>query len=79
MRPVTFVLDTSVLIAMERLCFEPETLGAKAEDVRHLVVNLHGRDVLPGPAVSQLFQPTRTSTQPHGAPGFTSIRVYADV
>jgi len=67
MRPVTFVLDTSVLIAMQRFCFAPERLGTKAEDMRHVVMNLLGRDVLPGPALSQLLQPTRTSTQTRAA------------
>ncbi len=67
MRPVTFLLDTSVLIAMQRLCFAPERLGAQAQDVRHLVFNLLGRDVLPGPALSQLLQPTRATTEPCAA------------
>jgi hypothetical protein len=67
MRPVTFVLDTDVLIAMQRLCFAPGRLGGKAEAVRHLVINLLGRDVLPGPALAQLHQPTRTEIEPRAA------------
>jgi hypothetical protein len=62
MRPTTFVLDTDVLIAMERFCFEPKGPADKREAIRHLLVNLSGRDVLPGPAVSQLYQPRRTTT-----------------
>jgi hypothetical protein len=67
MRPATFVLDADVLIAMQRLCFAPERLGEKAEAVRHLAANLLGRDVLPGPALGQLHQPTRATLQPRSA------------
>jgi hypothetical protein len=67
MRPVTFVPDADVLIAMQRFCFAPERLGEKAEAVRHLTANLLGRDVLPGPALGQLHQPTRATLQPRAA------------
>jgi hypothetical protein len=67
MRPLTFVLDADVLISMQRLCFAPDRLGENAEAVRHLVINLLGRDVLPGPALSQLRQPTRTKREPRAA------------
>lgn len=67
MRPVTFVLDADVVIAMQWLCFEPERLGDRAEAVRHLTANLLGRDLLPGPALGQLHQPTRTTLQPVAA------------
>jgi len=67
MRPVTFVLDTDVLIAIEHFCFKPTRLGARAEAIRHLLANLSGRDVLPGPALAQLHQPTRTTTNRHAA------------
>ncbi len=67
MRPATFVLDADVLIAMQRLCFAPERLGEKAQPVRHLTANLLGRDVLPGPALGQLLQPTRATLQPRAA------------
>lgn len=67
MRPVTFVLDADVVIAMQRLCFEPERLGKKAEAVRHIAANLLGRDLLPGPALGQLHQPTRTTLRPRAA------------
>lgn len=67
MRPVTFVLDADVLIAMQRFCFAPERLGEKEQAVRHLIANLLGRDVLPGPALGQLHQPTRATLQPRAA------------
>jgi len=67
LRPVTFVLDADVLIEMQRLCFAPERLGPKAQAVRHLTANLLGRDVLPGPALGQLYQPTRTKIEPRAA------------
>jgi hypothetical protein len=67
MRPVTFLLDADVLIAMQRLCFAPERLGKQAKAIRHLVINLLGRDVLPGPALSQLRQPTRMKSEPRAA------------
>jgi hypothetical protein len=67
LRPLTFVLDTNVLIAMERFCFKPTSLGARAEAIRHLLVNLVGRDVLPGPALGQIYQPSRTTTNRRSA------------
>ena len=67
MRPLTFVLDTNVLIAMERFCFKPASLGDRAESIRHLLVNIAGRDVLPGPALGQLYQPGRTTTNRRSA------------
>jgi hypothetical protein len=67
MRPATYVLDTDVLIAMQRFCFTPARLGVRAADVRHLIANLLGRDVLPGPALAQLYQPTRTKIDPRAA------------
>jgi hypothetical protein len=67
MRPVTYVLDADVLIALERFCFKPHGLGVREEAIRHLLVNLSGRDVLPGPALAQLNQPTRTTTNRRAA------------
>ncbi len=67
MRPTTYVLDADVLIAIERFCFSPHKLGASRDAVRHLMVNLVGRDVLPGPALAQLHQPSRTTTNPRAA------------
>jgi hypothetical protein len=67
MRPVTFVLDADVVIAMQRLCFAPERLGERADAVRHLTANLLGRDLLPGPALGQLHQPTRATLRPLAA------------
>jgi hypothetical protein len=66
-RPVTFILDTDVLIDMERFCFEPAKLGDRAERIRYVLVNLAGRDVLPGPALAQLLHPTRTTTNRRAA------------
>jgi hypothetical protein len=67
MRPVTFVLDADVLIAMQRFCFTPARLGARAEVIRDLLVNISGRDVLPGPALAQLYQPSRAETDTRAA------------
>jgi hypothetical protein len=67
MTPVTFVLDADVLIALQRYCFAPERLGERVEAIRHLAANLLGRDVLPGPALGQLHQPTRATEQPRSA------------
>src|ERR1035441_494497 len=52
LQPVTFVLDTDVLIEMQQFCFEPSRLRSeeRVEAIRHLIINLSGRDVLPGPA-----------------------------
>jgi hypothetical protein len=61
MRPATFILDTNVLIAMQRFCFAPARLGTELETIRHLLVNLAGRDVLPGLALAQLYQPSRST------------------
>jgi hypothetical protein len=67
MRPVTFVLDADVLIAMQRFCFAPARLGDKVEAIRQLLINLSGRDVLPGPALAQLYQPSRTKIDARAA------------
>ncbi len=67
MRPVTFVLDADVLIAMQRFCFAPARLGDKVEAIRQLLINLSGRDVLPGPALAQLSQPSRTKIDARAA------------
>jgi hypothetical protein len=61
MRAHAFVLDTDVLIEIRRVCLEPSRRDARANATRSLLVNLLGRDVLPGPALSQLAQPRRTS------------------
>lgn len=59
--PVTFLLDTDVLIDMQKFCFEPSRLRPeRAEAIRDILVNLAGREVLPGPALAQLYQPSRT-------------------
>jgi hypothetical protein len=63
LRPVTFLLDTDVLIDIQHFCFEPARLGAKVKAVRHMLTNLTGRDVLPGPALAQLYQPSRSTTR----------------
>jgi len=67
MRPVTYLLDADVLIAIERFCFKHDRRGDRGEAIRHLMVNLSGRDVLPGPALAQLQQPTRTTTNRRAA------------
>ncbi len=67
MRPMAFVLDTDVLITIERFCFDPTKLGARSEAIRHLLVNISGQEVLPGPALAQLYQPSRTTTNRRSA------------
>lgn len=62
MRAHAFVLDTDVLIEIRRFCFDPSRGGERADATRNLLVNLLGRDVFPGPALSQLAQPRRTSS-----------------
>ncbi|HEX3434901.1 MAG TPA: hypothetical protein VHT25_12670 [Solirubrobacteraceae bacterium] len=62
-RATTFVLDTDVLIEIERFSFEPSRLGKRAEAIRSLLVNVIDRDVLPGLALSQLVQPSRTASE----------------
>lgn len=67
MRPTTFVLDTDVLIEIERFSFEPSRLGKRAGVIRSLLVNVVDRDVLPRPALSQLAQPSRTASKKRAA------------
>jgi hypothetical protein len=67
MRPTTFVLDTDVMIEIERFSFEPSRLGKRAEAIRSLLVNVIDRDVLPGPALAQLAQPSRTASNTRAA------------
>jgi hypothetical protein len=43
MRPTTFVLDTDVLIEIERFSFEPSRLGKRARMIRSLLVNVVDR------------------------------------
>jgi hypothetical protein len=67
--PVTFVLDADVLIEMQHYCFSPARLRSeeRVEAIRDLLINISGRDVLPGPALSQLSQPSRTTTDARAA------------
>jgi hypothetical protein len=62
MRAQSFVLDTDVLIEIERFCVEPSRRGARSQAIRQVLVNLADRDVLPGAALSQLAQPSRSSS-----------------
>jgi hypothetical protein len=67
MRPTTFVLDTDVLIEIQHFSFEPSKLGKRADAIRSLLVNVIDRDVLPGPALSQMAQPSRTASNTRSA------------
>jgi hypothetical protein len=67
LRARSFVLDTDVLIEIERFCIEPSRRGARHEAIRNVLVNLAGQDVLPGPALAQLVQPSRTRWEPESA------------
>lgn len=68
LEPVTFVLDTDVLIDMQHFCFEPSRLRPeRAEAIRDILVNLFGREALPGPALAQLSQPSRTRADARAA------------
>jgi hypothetical protein len=74
LRPVTFILDTDVLISIQRFCFESARLGERVTAIRHLLVNLSDRDVLPGPALAQLYQPTRSTFQ--AAPALQALAAF---
>jgi hypothetical protein len=67
LRACSFVLDTDVLIEIQRFCAEPSRTGPRNEAIRFVLVNLAGRDVLPGAAVAQLAQPARTRWEPESA------------
>jgi hypothetical protein len=67
LRARSFVLDTDVLIEIERFCAEPARTGARNEAIRNMLVNLAGQDVLPGAALAQLVQPSRTRWEPESA------------
>jgi hypothetical protein len=60
MRVQSYVLDTDVLIEIEHFCLDPLRQGKRAHAIRELLVNLAGRDVLPGAALAQLAEPART-------------------
>lgn len=64
-RPYSFILDTDVVIGIERFLLNPRPDRETAR-IRQLLVNLAYRDVLPGPALSQLYQ--------HGRTGFNTAR-----
>jgi hypothetical protein len=58
----SFVLDTDVLIEIERFCLAPNRPRQRTELVRHLLMNLAYRDLLPGIALAQVFQRGRRSS-----------------
>lgn len=64
-RPYSFILDTDVLIGIEHFVLDPRS-SPESQRIRQLLVNLAYRDVLPGPALSQLYQ--------HGRAGFNTAR-----
>lgn len=57
----TFILDTDVVIDIERGYFSPTRLGGSADELRQLLLNLAYHDVLPGMALQQLTRPGRRS------------------
>lgn len=65
--PATYLLDTDVLIDIERFCYSPASLGHRLEPVRQLLINVVDRDVLPGLALSQLHQPSRRRSDARAA------------
>lgn len=64
-RPYSFILDTDVLIGIERFFLAPQPTKER-ERIRQLLVNLAYRDIVPGPALSQVYQ--------HGRAGFDVTR-----
>jgi hypothetical protein len=67
LRACSFVLDTDVLIEMQRFCADPSRAGPRNKAIRSVLVNLVGQDVLPGQALAQLAQPARTRWKPEAA------------
>jgi hypothetical protein len=78
--PCTFLLDTDVLIAIERFCCSPHRLGAKLASIRDLMLNLACRDALPGLALAQMYQCGRTVTNvvqaEHAAMAFHEVMAW---
>ena len=64
-QPNSFILDTDVLIAIERFCRAPKPTD-EHERTRQLLLNLAYRDVLPGAALSQLYQRGRKRVDEKG-------------
>lgn len=61
--PSSFVIDSDVLIEIERFCVTPSCEGDRVERIRHLLLlNIAYRDLLPGLALAQVHQPGRRST-----------------
>ena len=79
--PCTFLLDTDVLIAIERFCCSPHRLGARLASIRDLALNLAYRDVLPGLALAQMYECGRTATNvvgaEHAAMAFHEVRAWS--
>jgi hypothetical protein len=59
--PKSFILDTDVFIAIERFVLSPKPRREK-DPIRDLLLNLAYRDVLPGAALGQIYQPGRRRT-----------------
>ena len=59
----SFVIDSDVLIEIERFCVTPSCEGDRVERIRHLLLlNIAYRDLLPALALAQVHQPGRRST-----------------
>jgi hypothetical protein len=65
--PYAFVLDTDVLIEIERFCIAPNAQHQRTERTRQLLLNLAYRHTLPGLALAQVYQAGRRSTNPQAA------------
>lgn len=59
--PCGYVLDTNVLIGIERFCVEPHRLSRQLEPMRHILLHLAYRDVFAGAALTQLHESARGS------------------
>ena len=57
--PKSFVLDTDVLIGIERFVLSPKP-RTENDPIRDLLLNLAYRDILPGAALGQMSQKGRT-------------------
>lgn len=60
--PNSFVVDADVLIGVERFCLTPNRQRGRTELIRTLMLNLAYRDILPGLALAQIYQPARRTT-----------------
>lgn len=60
--PNSFLLDTDVLIGIERFCLAPQQNPGRTDTIRQVLLNLSYRDVLPGMALTQIYEQGRRTT-----------------